>query len=50
MQYAMNVKLTTSTLSIPIWPTNLVILVGFGLLTLSWLLLLVKILIAGPTK
>jgi len=50
MQYAMNVNLTTSTLSIPIWPTNLVILVGFGLLTLSWLLLLVKILIAGPTK
>ncbi|MFH0768416.1 MAG: TRAP transporter small permease [Chloroflexota bacterium] len=50
MQYAMNVDLTTSVFSIPIWSTNLAIVIGFGLLALSWLLLLVKILIVGPTK
>ena len=42
MQYALNTKLATNVLSIPIWPTNLIIMIGFGLLFFSWLLLLVK--------
>jgi TRAP-type C4-dicarboxylate transport system permease small subunit len=50
MQYAMDIKLDTNTLLLPIWPTNLVIVVGFGLLALSCLLLLVKTLIVGKTK
>ena len=51
MNYAMNTKLTTNTLSIPVWPTNLVIVVGFGLLIFSWLLILIKkIAVAVQTK
>jgi len=51
MQYAMKIHLSTNTLSIPIWPTNLVIMIGFGLLFFSWLLLLIKkIVIAVQTK
>ena len=50
MQYAMKIKLATNTLSLPIWPTNLVIMIGFGLLMFSWLLLLIRMVIAGQTK
>lgn len=42
MLYALNTNLTTNTLFIPIWPTNLVIVIGFGLLSLIWLLILIK--------
>ena len=51
MNYAMNAKLTTNTLFIPVWPTNLVIMIGFCLLFFSWLLILIKrIAIAAQTK
>ena len=50
MQYTMNINITTLTLSYPVWVTNLAIMIGFGLLALSLLLLLVKILVVGPKK
>jgi TRAP-type C4-dicarboxylate transport system permease small subunit len=50
MQYTINANLTTPTLSYPVWITNLAIMIGFGLLALSLLLLLVKLLVVGPKK
>jgi TRAP-type C4-dicarboxylate transport system permease small subunit len=50
MQYTMNTNITTLTLSYPVWITNLAIMIGFGLLALSFLLLLVKLIAIGPKK
>ena len=34
-------------LDLPVWPTNLVTVISFGLLTLVWILLLVKTVAVG---
>lgn len=50
MQYTMNTNISTLTLSYPVWITNLAIVIAFGLLALSFLLLLAKLIVVGPKK
>ncbi|MBN1368136.1 MAG: TRAP transporter small permease [Dehalococcoidales bacterium] len=50
MQYTMNMGQETPVLDFPRWITNLIIMISFGLLGISWLLLLIKSCIVGPKK